>query len=56
MMATLISTLDQLIRVTDDPKEFITPSNESLCDRKSVNQSIGGLVQGVSTHKRYPRR
>ena len=36
MMATLISTLDQFIRVTDDPRENSTLLGGVLCDRKSV--------------------
>ena len=36
MMATLISTFDQFIRVTDDPKEFFISLGESLWGRKIV--------------------
>ena len=32
MMATLISTLDQFIRVTDDPEENFTSLGESFCE------------------------
>lgn len=35
MMATLISTLDQFIRVTDDPREGFTSLGEVLCDSRS---------------------
>ena len=56
MMATLISTLDQLIRLTDDPKGFITSLGRFLCDRKSVELKHLRPVQGVSTYNRYPRR